>query len=184
MSDLDRDHTFRVPPEGNIIQPTVSAPVGHRGILAEVRAPIPRQLNPVLHPHQGSAARARSHEGSILPPDTSANAVVIPPSVRQGGTMSRGNVGGKSAKIEMITWMKNVKEVKKEGSSGPGSGADSGNGSRLSSRSRDESGGERAEGESGGRERRSDSRSKGGDEQKERDSQSLQTEYVVLLKKI
>lgn len=94
--------------------------------------------------------------------------------------MSRGNVGGRSARIEMITWMRNVKEVKEsrrdetqssgEGNGG-GSGVDgdtnSGNGSRLSSRSRDGSAGE-APG------RRSDSRSRGD----EGSSQSLLAEWV------
>jgi hypothetical protein len=90
--------------------------------------------------------------------------------------MSRGNVGGKSAKIEMITWMKNVKEVsRKEESSGPGSGADSGSGSRLSSRSREGSEGSGVS-EFGGKRRKSDSRNRGGDDQKERDNQSLQAE--------
>jgi hypothetical protein len=89
--------------------------------------------------------------------------------------MSLGNVGGKSTKIEMITWMKNVKEVsRREGSSGPGSGADSGNGSTFSSRSRDGSGGDRA-GEYTAK-GRSDSQNRGGDEQKERDNQTLQAE--------
>lgn len=101
--------------------------------------------------------------------------VAIPASARQGGTMSRGNIGGKSSRIEMITWMKNVKVVgRKDGSSGPGSGADSGNGSRLSSGSRADSDGDREAGESG--RRRSDSGNRVGDDQKERDNQSLQTE--------
>jgi hypothetical protein len=89
--------------------------------------------------------------------------------------MSRGNIGGKSAKIELITWIENVKEVRREGSSGPGSGADSGHGSNLSSRSRNGSRGDKIP-ESGGKRRRSDSRSRGGDEQKDRDNQSLQAE--------
>lgn len=176
-SIMDNDQSFRVPPEGNIYPPTISAPVGHRGILAEVRAqPPPRISNPVLHPHHGSAARAHSPEGSANPLHTlqSASTVAIPTSTRQGGTMSRGNVGGKSAKIEMITWMKNVKEVsKREGSSG--SGADSGSGSRLSSRSRNGSAADKV-GELGGKRRRSDSRNRGGDDPKERDNQSLQAE--------
>lgn len=158
----------------------VSAPVGHRGILAEVRAPVPPLiLNPVLHPHQNSASRARSPEGSVAPP-RNVKSIAIPTSARQGGTMSRGNVGGRSAKIEMITWMKNVREVPKDGSSGPGSGADSANGSQVSSRSREGSGGERRRDESSVRGRRSDSRTRGSEEPKERDAQSLQAEYVSL----
>jgi hypothetical protein len=103
-------------------------------------------------------------------------AVAIPGSARQGGTMSRGNIGGKSSKIEMITWMKNVKEVtRKDGSSGPGSGADSANGSRFSSRSRTDSDGERGRWESA---ERSESANRAGDEQKEKDNQSLQSECV------
>jgi WD repeat-containing protein 59 len=92
--------------------------------------------------------------------------------------MSLGNVGGKSTKIEMITWMRGVKEVsRREGSSG--SGADSGSGSRLSSRSRDGSAGDKVD-ELAGKRKRSDSRHRGGDEQKERDNQSLQAELVGL----
>lgn len=172
--DVDHDQSFRVPPEGNIFPPTISAPVGHRGILAEVRAPPPPKiLNHILDPHQGSSARERYHQGPAISPSIGTAAVA--PSAR----MSRGNVGGKSTKIEMITWMKNVKEVsRREGSSGPGSGADSGNGSALSSRSRDGSGGDRV-GEFGGKRRRSDSRTRGGDEQKERDNQTLQAERVI-----
>jgi hypothetical protein len=174
----NRSQSFRVPPEGNTSQPTISAPVGHRGILAEVRAPFPPQLpNPVLYPHHGSAARARSHEGSAGPPPQSQSMKMmgIPGSARQGGTMSRGNIGGKSSKIEMITWMKNVKEVtRKDGSSG-GSGADSTNGSRFSSRSRTDSDGERGGWKSA---ERSESSNKAVDEQKEKDNQSLQFEYV------
>jgi hypothetical protein len=87
--------------------------------------------------------------------------------------MSRGNIGGKSAKIEQIAWMKNVTEVsRREESSGPGSGADSGNVSNLSSRSREGSGAR----ESSGKRRRSDSRNRGADEQREKDNQSLQAE--------
>lgn len=153
VGSVDRDHSFRLPPEGNLVQPTVSAPIGHRGILAEVRAPLPpKGYNPVLHPHHGSAARVMPQENK--PTKMSARAISASMAT-QGGTMTRGNIGGRSARIEMITWMRNVKEVKEsrreetlssgEGNGG-GSGADgdtnSANGSRISSGSRDGSVGE------------------------------------------
>lgn len=95
--------------------------------------------------------------------------------------MSRGNIGGKSVKIEMITWMKNVREVSRQDeSSGTGnrngarsdSGSATNSGSTSSSRSqeRDSTG-------------RSDSRGRRGDE-KERDSQSLQAEITSAIAKL
>lgn len=138
----------------------------------------------MLYPHHGSAARARPHEGEVVAAKAIGIGAVgaISSSVATpggGGTMSRGNVGGRSARIEMITWMRNVKEVKENRrdetmSSGEGNGGGSGvdgensaNGSRFSSRSRDGSAGEHP-----GPGRRSDSRSRG----EEGSSQSLLAE--------
>lgn len=94
--------------------------------------------------------------------------------------MSRGNIGGKSARMDAFTWLSNVKVGdKRENSSGPGSGAESGNGSRMSSRSRPPSGPEQRRAGAGHR-RRSDSRSRGTDDRREGEgNQSLQDEYVL-----
>ncbi|KAF9218601.1 hypothetical protein BS17DRAFT_741950 [Gyrodon lividus] len=68
FADFGRPHqSFRHAPEGSEGTPAVSAPVGSRSILAEVRAgPGPAGLsggkkpaNPVLQPHHGSAARGK-----------------------------------------------------------------------------------------------------------------------------
>ncbi|KAF7977533.1 hypothetical protein HWV62_3304 [Athelia sp. TMB] len=184
-STSSSDQSFRLVPEGSRNSPTISAPIGHRGILAEVRAPRMTNPNPVLHPHHGSTARARQHEQSLVQShDTKtmpATIATIPASMHQGGTMSRGNIGGKSAKIEMITWMKNVREVsRRDESSGPGnrngvrsdSGSGTNSGSTSSSRSRER--------ESTGR---SDSRGRRGEE-RDRDSQSLQAEITSVIAKL
>jgi len=173
--------SFRSLPEGIELPPALSAPIGLRSILAEVRAPPPpRQFNPIVLPHQGSAARALLHERRFVQekqlPKT-LSSVPIPP-VRQKETMSRGNLGaGKSARMDPFTWLASVKvSDKKETSSGPGSRTDSGNGSRsrLSSKSRPPSG---PEDHGASSFRRSGSKSR--TLEKESDgSQSLQDEYV------
>ncbi|KAF8885596.1 hypothetical protein BD779DRAFT_1532626, partial [Infundibulicybe gibba] len=142
--------SFRNPPEGTEYPPALSAPIGHRSILAEVRAPLPpRQSNMVLQPHQGSAARASS-----------------------------------VARMDAFTWLSNVKVGGRRGSSsGPGSGANSADASRLSSRSRPPSAPDPA-GEAG-RRRRSDSRSRGLEDRREGETnQSLQDEITSVLTKL
>lgn len=66
FTDLGRSHqSFRHVPAGSESVPALSAPVGSRSILAEVRAGPARTLsvkkpaNPVLQPHHGSAARGK-----------------------------------------------------------------------------------------------------------------------------
>ncbi|KAG8221615.1 hypothetical protein J3R82DRAFT_1892 [Butyriboletus roseoflavus] len=64
FTDFGRPHqSFRHAPEESDSAPALSAPVGSRSILAEVRAgPAPRvkkPTNPVLQPHHGSAARGK-----------------------------------------------------------------------------------------------------------------------------
>lgn len=101
------------------------------------------------------------------------------------GTMSRGSFAGKSmAGMDAFTWLSSVKvgEGRRDGSSGPGSGANSVDASRLSSRSRGPSGeADPAQGGSGegtrnsGTRKRSESRSR--DDKKEGEgNQSLQDE--------
>jgi hypothetical protein len=106
----------------------------------------------------------------------------------QGGTMSRGNNGGKS--IAPFTWLSNVKVGgRKESSSGPGSAAGSAGPSRVGSRSRT---GSRSPCAGGSREGRSESRSRavsreegwGATLRRGSDTgQSLQDEYEIYLRK-
>ncbi|KAH9947305.1 hypothetical protein B0H21DRAFT_739747 [Amylocystis lapponica] len=128
--------SFSSPPVGTDLPPALSAPVGHRAILAEVRAPVPprpSRTNAVPHPTR-PASPLFSEE-----PDRSLS---IPrskpvPIAQERGTMTRGYLGGRSAQITTFAWLSSVKVGgKREGSSGPGSGADSGNVSRINSRSR------------------------------------------------
>lgn len=152
-----------------------------------MRAPLPpRHSNLVLQPHQGSSARASFHESGLLTARylearhqaTGTGSVVIAANLR---TMSRGNFGGKSVgRMDPFTWLSNVKVGGRRGSSsGPGSGADSADVSRLSSRSRPPSGPDRQASELGER-RRSESRSRGVDERREGEgNQSLQDECVA-----
>jgi len=134
-------------------KPSLSAPVGQRGILAEVRAAPPTHgPNRVLVHQQditGSAPRASVHTLSSRPATLSqleteseqtptAVSVQMPMTSRRGGTMSRGNFAGKAARMDAFTWLSSVKvsEKPRDGSSSTGSGADSGNASRIGSRSR------------------------------------------------
>jgi WD repeat-containing protein 59 len=175
--------SFRSLPGGINLPPALSAPIGLRSILAEVRAPPPpRQLNPIVLPHQGSAARALLHEKrSAQEKEAQKPLESMPiPQVRQKETMSRGNLGGgKSARMDAFTWLSSVKVGdKKETSSGPGSRTDSGNGSRsrMSSKSRPPSGpedhGASSFRRSGSKNRTLEKESDGG--------QSLQDEYGYL----
>ncbi|KAI8970648.1 hypothetical protein BD414DRAFT_502118 [Trametes punicea] len=135
---------FSNPPIGNAQPPTLSAPVGYRGILAEVRAPPP-------HHASGFADREFSGRGNVSnagqadrlerpprskPLDVPASAA----SVKDGGnmgTMSRGPVtGGRSNPISPLEWLSNVTVRPRDGSSGRGSGGDSGNVSKIRSTSR------------------------------------------------
>ncbi|KAG6865819.1 hypothetical protein C0991_011438 [Blastosporella zonata] len=94
--------SYRNPPEGIEHLPALSAPVGHRSILAEVRAPLPPRPMHVLN--------ARN----------------------QGGTMSRGGPNNNSSRMPMdaITWLSNVKVGERRSSSDGGAG-ESAEGSRL-----------------------------------------------------
>ena len=179
-SDNDRNISFRNPPEAPGYPPALSAPIGHRSILAEVRAPLPpRPQNHILQPHQGSATRASFHENAPLHPKhttsqsthLSSSGPIVFPSIRRE-TMSRGNVVGRSvARMDAFTWLSNVKVGERRGSSG--SGPDS------ASASRPTSGPERQRSDAG---RRSDSRSRVTDERREGEgNQSLQDECVYFL---
>ncbi|KAI0316197.1 hypothetical protein OF83DRAFT_1196593 [Amylostereum chailletii] len=150
----DPKFSFRTPLADYEPKPALSAPVGHRGILAGVRAPPPSR--PQRH-HEPGTRQAPSQRSSILTypsqssrlsqsqttesePDQTPTTTTIPIPVSAAlrrGTMSRGNLAGKSA-LDNISWLSSVKvaEKPKDGSSGTGSGATSGNASRVGSRSR------------------------------------------------
>ena len=134
---LDRQLSFRHPPESREKIPTLSAPIGSRSILAEIRAgpPPPRKMpNPMLQPHHGSAARGKG--ASLL--ESSASSHLRNQDLRRshnqnhhpipipGTTMTRGNVAGGKAKMDLVSWLSSVKGYRREGSSS----------SRVSSRSR------------------------------------------------
>ncbi|TFK38773.1 hypothetical protein BDQ12DRAFT_630610 [Crucibulum laeve] len=186
----DKSISFRSPPEGTEDLPALSAPVGHRSILAEVRAgPPPRQsttTNPIMQPHLGSSSRA-SHENLDATPTQTNRAIAIVPAARlQGETMSRGGFGGKSvARMDALTWLSNVKVGSRRGSSsGAGSGPDSTGASRLSSRSRAREGVE-GPGSEGGKRKRSDSQSRATDDRRDGEGgQSLQDEITSVLTKL
>ncbi len=131
---LDERVSFSNPPIGTNLPPALSAPVGHRSILAEVRASQP------LRPLKFNALRLSQE---IVPTRSSSKVAAkkgrMPEDreVDKHGTMSRGYVGGRSAHITTFAWLSSVKVGnRRDGSSGPASGGDSGNVSRIGSRSR------------------------------------------------
>ena len=195
--DKELSMSFRNPPEGSGYLPALSAPVGHRGILAEVRAFFPPihylapQPFPGPNPPAGdenippavSGTNITNGTGNKHVTNLNANAR----SQAQGGTMSRGNNGGKSvARMDAFTWLSNVKVGgRKESSSGPGSAAGSAGPSRVGSGSRVRSVSPSVGGSGEGRRSESYSRSGTGEDggsgplRRESDAgQSLQDEYV------
>jgi hypothetical protein len=185
---LDRDPTtsYRNPPAVKPTLPTLSAPIGHRIILGEVRAGVPpRSANLITQPHSGSSARATQAEGSNQTPRdsqltptltdakltamTAALATASPMTRNRGGTMSRGPVAGRSGTgVEQQQWISLIKVGQKRGGSSGAGSADMENGvpSRLPSRQPS-----LARGDSeGGSRNRSPSRSRGGEDRKEQDN--------------
>ncbi|TFY55210.1 hypothetical protein EVG20_g9404, partial [Dentipellis fragilis] len=147
---------------------------GHRGTSRRGPRSRPRC-------HNTSSRRAQS-EQELTPTVTSAPMT----SARKGGTMSRGNVAGRPAQMDMFTWISNVKvnDKAKDGSSGTGSGQESGNVSRMGSRSRAtsrEPGLSTIPGSLGAVGRRSDSRTRWDDEG---EGQSLKDEITSVLHKL
>ena len=198
----DNGTSFRTPDITYKAEATFSAPVGHRGILAEVRA-APPSRNPGLrqrHQHflnrtsiyssttlgpHGSIRSRRTQSESELDQTPTTTALPIPNAARHGGTMSKGNLGGKSARVDAVQWLSNVRigDKGREGSSGTGSGQNSGNASRIGSRSRQSSRdpptgpGQSLFSLGTGGQKRSDSRSRWEGDTEE---QSLQDESVSL----
>jgi hypothetical protein len=129
--------SFRNPPAGSDLPPALSAPVGHRAILAEVRAPLPpRRFSSVAQPHQGSTTRATIHERNVITTNgqNMSFATSMSLSKRTGETMSRGALGGRS-KVDPFTWLSVVRLGEtKESSVDTGSAPDSESGSRSSVR--------------------------------------------------
>ena len=172
----DNSFSFRTPPEASHARPALSAPVRQRGILAEVRAPHfgSRLPNPVLLPLHGARDTPQVQQLPESEPEQTptATAISVPP--RQGGTMTRGP-GNRSARMDALTWLSSFRsgERAREGSSGTGSGADSGNASRIGSRSRPSSRDANTAHMSALLRRRSDSR---GHRDDESEGQSLQDE--------
>ncbi|EAU93642.2 vacuolar membrane protein [Coprinopsis cinerea okayama7 len=189
---VEREPTlsYRSPPENEPIggqgQQLLSAPIGNRAILAEVRAgPVPRNL--ITQPHPGSSARGGLSELNQRTPTLTDTKPIAVASRTRGGTMSRGAVTGKSvAGMDAFTWLANVKVGNKRGSSsGAGSNdPSSSSSSRLGSTSRNHSS-SRGEGESNGGRQRSVSRTRGPEDRRDNeDAQSLQDEITSVLKKL
>ena len=107
--------------------PPLSAPFGY--ILSEVRAPPPSRRPQVIYPLSNSThERVKGRSFSRVRRQT-----VITGATR-GITMSRG---GRSARMDPLAWWSSVKvRDKREGSSEPGSGIESGDISRVQSTSR------------------------------------------------
>ncbi|KAI5119541.1 hypothetical protein M0805_008527 [Coniferiporia weirii] len=101
--------SFRSPPIGTGHLPALSAPRGHRSILAGVRAtPFTVQTNPVLLPHHGSAARASRHELFKEKEWTMNNAqrlLAAHAADRHDGTMSKGSTKGGRPRMDPATWL-------------------------------------------------------------------------------
>lgn len=168
----DNSFSFRTPPEASHAKPALSAPVGQRGILAEVRAMHfgGRLPNPVLLPLRGTRDQVQPLPESEPEQTPTVTAISVPP--RQGGTMTRGN---RAARMDALAWLSSVRvgERTHEGSSGTGSGPESRNASRMGSRSRPSSRDLNSVNMSSILRRRSDSR---GHWEDESEGQSLQDE--------
>ena len=178
--------SFRNPPEGMDCPPVLSVPMGHRSILADVRAHVPaRHHNLVLQPHHGSAVRSSlqdkvlSHQDpqvlSPIPTSFSLSAM----DVWRGGTMSRGHNPRRTKDMDAFTWLSSVKVGwRRESSEGLQSGTDSAHESWCGPNPRQPE----LEGENGAMSRRrsSNSRSmvKSTNTEGGGGSQTLQDEYV------
>ncbi|THV07254.1 hypothetical protein K435DRAFT_848204 [Dendrothele bispora CBS 962.96] len=197
-----RDHTikatksFRNLPEELGSLPLLSAPIGNRAILAEVRAGIPsRRRNdsmtqqypavPIPRPLPQDLASSSSLGISSLNDLVSLSSTVkiYGPLSGTGGTMSRGAAGNKSrAKVDALSWLSwvKVREGKRAGSSsGPGSRGDSGEAGKDPNYSgaKDEK-----DAVTGEKRKRSESRVRPGTD--ERDTNQLQDEITSVLNKL
>lgn len=173
----DNSFSFRTPPEGSHARPALSAPVGQRGILAEVRATQfgSRLPNPVLLPLRGARDTPQVQQLPESEPEQTPTVTSISAPPRQGGTMTRGN---RAARMDALAWLSSfrVGERAREGSPGNGSGVESGNASRIGSRSRPPSRDATSANISAVLHRSGDGRGHWDDES---EGQSLQDEYVA-----
>ncbi|OSX59309.1 hypothetical protein POSPLADRAFT_1048645 [Postia placenta MAD-698-R-SB12] len=129
--------SFSNPPVGTDLPPALSAPIGYRGILAEVRAPFPPRPAARLSTGRQDRNITRPQSQDLDKDKSVAQSKPIPITQEKGRTMTRGLLGGRSAQINTSAWLSSVKfGTKRDGSSGPGSGAESGEVSRFSSLSR------------------------------------------------
>lgn len=188
--------SFRKPPISSDLPPTVSIPLGQMAIFDQVRAKVPHRpsaapsaapsrnsasgmrtpalgFNKLRPPLLSGAAGAQSHVGSF----TTQHEMSASMPSRKGGTMTRGARGG--ARMDQLQWLSSIKREPREGSN---SGTESGNTSRINSRSRPPSWtpdrlGEAEKGDNE-RRRRSESRSRGGEGREGEGNQSLKDEYV------
>jgi len=180
VDGIETEISFRNSPEGTNFPPALSVPIGHRSILAEVRAPVPpRHMNPVMQPHRGSAARGQKVIHALGKQISTPISMSLPApmaNTQAGWTMSRGNMAGRSTGMDAFTWLSNVKVDERRGESN--GRLDSVDGSRPRSRSRPEPGSDSLVQPVSGN-RRSESRSAANDNHREGDgNQSLQDECV------
>ena len=179
-NELEIIDTSRNLPEGKEYFPVLSAPIGPRAILAEVRAPQPPRtvltsnysLGPTFSPPP-----INEDNRETTPTLTSAT-LKIPLGKSTGGTMSIGGAGLKSiSQVDQLAWLASVKVGSKRGSNSSGTG--SGVPSRLNSQSRPPSGPERSGSDIGVRQRSGSLTRAVGEEKKDGDGgQSLQDEFV------
>lgn len=128
----------------------------------------------VRTPHEVLADYQNHHDADVTA------GVPEAPQHSQSNASDRGYVGGRTAPVTAFAWMSAIKMgSKREGSSGPGSGGESADPSRVSSRSRPSSiHGESSHTPSEVR-KSNDTKGKSHDEHREGDTnQSLQDEYV------
>lgn len=116
-----RDVSFRSPAQ-SAPQSMLSAPIGNRSILAEVRA-LPPSMTTTSAPVALGADKPTSKQGRA----SATRALPIPQiaSLKKTGTMSKGSVTGKSVatRMDAFTWLSNVRVGGRRGSSS-GRGSD------------------------------------------------------------
>lgn len=195
-SRVDVTVSYRKPPANANAVPTVSIPLGQMAIFDQVRAMIPGRASvaPSTTTSRASASgmrtpaagfakqrpslrplptTAQSHIGSI----TAQHVVSASMPARRGGTMTRG--ARSSTRMDQLQWLSSIKREPREGSN---SGTESGNTSRIHSRSRPPSWAPERCNENQrmaqGRQR-SESRSRGVEGKEGEAIQSLKDEYVA-----
>ena len=120
------------------ILPALSAPLGGRSILAEVRAPHPPMFIQPIHTWAGQRVPPSSEQDDATPTKTTTTNPIMMVSKSAGGTMTKGGVGAKSvAHMDQLAWLASVRvKSKRSSNSGGGSRSGSAGSSRLNCRSR------------------------------------------------